>query len=144
MVSRAELRLQRLATGTTRWTESNLAILLAVGLAGAFVSWLLPVPPRSVSSLRITNGGAYDVGVRVTNADHDRWLGLATVPHGSTAVVSEIIDQGDVWTFEFAAQGRTAGEITIPRSELERGRWTMAIPSSVDDTLRQDGAPAPP
>jgi hypothetical protein len=100
--------------------------------------------PEVVERVAISNGTPYHLDVAVSDAEGDRWLRLTTVESGSTRTITDVIDQGDTWTFRFRGQGRAAGEVTIGRAALDDAGWTVEVPAAVAETLRQRGAvPSP-
>ena len=66
-----------------------------------------------VASVTVVNDTEFSVGVRVTDDGDGGWVSLTTVGDGSTSEVEDVLDQGDVWTFAFTAQGHEAGELTL-------------------------------
>ena len=100
--------------------------------------------PSFVDRIAFVNQSEYDIAVEVTSETRDGWLSVGTAQRRATSVRREIIDQGDVWIFRFAAQGETAGELRMTRAELEAAGWTVRLPDSVRDELRRKGAPPSP
>jgi hypothetical protein len=69
---------------------------------------------------------------------------MSTAHRRSTTSAVDVIDQGDMWTFRFRAQGRPAGELHLQRDELEAADWAVEIPTSTEQTLADAGAQPPP
>jgi hypothetical protein len=112
-------------------------VALAVGLVGLR-------GPTFVDEVSVTNPSEYDIGVRVSGANRDGWLILATASRRSTTATAEVIAQGDVWVFRFSAQGREGGELRITRRALELADWTVTVPDDAIQHLRDEGAPPSP
>jgi hypothetical protein len=80
----------------------------------------------------------------VTGADRDGWLGLTLVPQRTTTTVEEVVDQGETWIFRFDYVGKYEEEIEVSRRELEQNDWTIEVPPSFAQHLRDLGVPPPP
>jgi hypothetical protein len=124
--------------------RDNLVVLLGVAALALVVDLLLQAPPPVVASVTMVNDTEFSVAVRVTDDGDGGWVSLTTVGDGSTSEVEDVLDQGDVWTFAFTAQGHDAGELTLTRAQLDRAAWTVAVPEAVADRLRSEGASASP
>lgn len=115
--------------------------------AAALVAWgfglLVLNPPDVVPTVTVENTSNYNIGVKVSGPD-GAWMGLGTAAKQSTAVIHEVIDQGDEWVFHFSSQGRQAGEFRIDRADLAQAQWRIQIPADVSQTLRDSGAQLPP
>ncbi|MDQ3985511.1 MAG: hypothetical protein M3280_03330 [Actinomycetota bacterium] len=96
-----------------------------------------------VDEVTIVNDTEYPADVEVTGRARDRWLGLTVVTQRSTATVDGVIDQGEMWIFRFHYTGRYE-ELEISRNELERNDWTIEVPQSFEQRLRDLGVPPPP
>ncbi len=97
-----------------------------------------------VDQVTIVNDTGYSADVEVSGRTRDRWLGLATVGAESTHTVEQVIDQGEVWIFRFDYVGKHQEEVEIPRRELEREGWTIRVPQTFEQRLRELGVPPPP
>jgi alpha-galactosidase len=92
----------------------------------------------------IVNNTEYSANVDVTGKERDGWLRLSIVQPQSMTAVEEVIDQGEVWIFRFAYVGKYEEEVEISRRELERNEWTIEVPHSFEQRLRDlDVAPPP-
>lgn len=92
----------------------------------------------------IVNDTEYSANVDVTEKERDGWLSLTVVEPQSTATVEEIIDQGEVWIFRFAYVDRHEEDVQISRRELEENNWTIEVPPSFEQRLRDLDVPPPP
>jgi hypothetical protein len=101
------------------------------------LSWLLR-GPAFVDQVRIVNPTGFDVDVDVSGTD-GRLLELRYVSVGETAVVRDVIDQEDVWTFHFSYGGTDAGTLRLDRARLVQDDWTVEIPDEVGDRLDAAG-----
>lgn len=124
-------------------------VAAAVVITIAAVAILIPLskmsaPPPFVARLTFVNPTEYHLDVEVTDAERDGWLAVGTVHKNQSTTMDDTIDQGEVWIFRFRAQGQDGGELRVSRAQLERDRWTVQIPAQIGDTLRAQGAPAPP
>ncbi len=129
--------------GTAKGVAAAVVIVAAVAIVFIGLSRLLASPPF-VDRLTFVNPTEYDLHVEVTDARREGWLAVGTVRKNQTTTMEDTIDQGEVWTFRFAAQGQDGGELRISRMQLERDRWTVHIPAQIGATLREKGAPATP
>ena len=118
-----------------------LALLAAVALA-----FVLDRSGGSSTVPRLTfeNPTAYAIEIEASPGTGTGWTSVGSVRQMSTADVSEVTDQGDVWQFRFRSQGKIGGELSLTRSELEESGWRIVIPAEVGTTLAQTGAPPTP
>lgn len=100
--------------------------------------------PSFVPRVTFVNPSEYDLSIDSTNDGRDGWVSLVTARRRSTTVLEETFDQGDVWIFRFAGQGRDAGELQTSRRDLERANWTVQVPERIAEELRARGAPPNP
>jgi hypothetical protein len=97
-----------------------------------------------VEEVTIVNDTEYSANVDVTRKARDGWLGLTVVEPQSTETVEEVIDQGEVWIFRFDYVGKYGEEVEISRRELEGRGWTIEVPQSFEQRLRDLDVPPPP
>ena len=97
-----------------------------------------------VDELTVINDTEYSANVDVTGKERDGWLGLTLVQPQSTTTVEDVIDQGGVWIFRFDYAGKYEQEMEISRRELARNDWTVEVPQSFKDRLRDLDVPPPP
>lgn len=124
-----------------------LAVIILVAVASSIM--MIPVlrmleQPAAIDALTVDNPSAYDLSIDVGGGDGKGWMTVGTARRRATTTFQEIIDQGGIWTFRFAAQGVDGGAIEVSRAELERNGWRLRIPESVSEGLRSQGAPPPP
>lgn len=100
--------------------------------------------PRTVPRITFENPTAYAIDIEVRPGGGGGWTSAGSVRQNSTAVVSEVIDQGDVWEFRFDSQGQSGGELRLSRTELEAAGWRVSIPAEVGARLARAGAPPNP
>ncbi len=100
--------------------------------------------PAFIDRVAIVNPSEYDLDVDVSGGHRDGWMSVTTAHKGSTTQVEEVIDQGAVWVFRFKAAGYEGGELRTEREDLRRAGWSIEVPASVIDHLRQQGAPTTP
>jgi hypothetical protein len=112
------------------------ALLVIVSLAMIGVGLWLVRESSFVDRVAVKNPTGYDLNVDVTSADRDGWLPV-TVAAGSGNVTEtrDVVDEGDTWIFRFSYAGRPAGELRVPRAELERDKWQISVPSAIADRL---------
>lgn len=128
---------------TVKGVAAAVVIVAAVAIIFIGLSRLLASPPF-VDRLTFVNPTEYDLDIEVTDGRREGWLAVGTARKNKTTTMEDTIDQGEVWTFRFAAQGQDGGELRISRTQLERDRWAVQIPAQISATLRKKGAPAPP
>jgi hypothetical protein len=97
-----------------------------------------------VDELTIVNDTEYSADVEVTGRDRGGWLALTVVEPESTRSVGEVIDQGAAWIFRFDYIGKHQEEVEISRRELEENDWTIEVPPSFEQRLRELGVTPPP
>ena len=116
---------------------------IAIAVAVAALDGML-AGPRHVERVTFENTTAYDLAVAVSGEDRDGWLPLGVVRREASTSMRHVVDQGDVWTFRFAAQGEDGGEVRVTRDELAESNWTFTIPADVGGTLQAAGAAPQP
>jgi hypothetical protein len=117
-------------------------VVLAVLALFGFVAVSLLIPsPATVDHVTIKNGSEFDLNIDATSASHDGWtpVGIA-LAHADTDM-RDVIDHGDVWVFRFTGQGHDAGELRITRADLAASNWSLTVPASVAQQLRDAGVP---
>jgi hypothetical protein len=97
-----------------------------------------------VDELSLVNNTEYSANVDVTDEDRNGWLALNQLEPQSTTVVEGVIDQGEVWIFRFAYLGRYGVEVEVSRRELAQSDWSIEVPQSFEQDLREMGVPPPP
>jgi hypothetical protein len=118
-----------------------LPFVVAAIVSMAFGAAFLRSPAR-VDEVSITNPTDYPIAVEV-RGDTGGWLRLSTANAHATKTLSDVVDQGDTWTFRFHAQGHSGGEVHVDRDSLEARGWELEIPAGVGDQLRDAGATPP-
>lgn len=126
-----------------RWRAWYMVPLLAL------VPVMLPLTslldgPAVVDRITVENPTNYDITVHVSNAEGRDWLAAGTVRRRSTDDLEQIIDQGEMWTFRFSAQGEEGGQLRRTRQELQSARWRIRLPDGVNQELQAKGALFPP
>jgi hypothetical protein len=97
-----------------------------------------------VDELSIINDTEYSANVEVTDEGRDGWLALNNVESQSMTVVEDVIDQGEVWVFRFDYLGRYQVEVEVSGRELAQSDWSIEVPQSFEQGLRDMGVPPPP
>jgi hypothetical protein len=127
-----------LSTLCSDWFAIVLAVLLGLAVANLFLNY----PDRV--DIEITNPTVYAPAVEISGDERDGWQLTARLGPGATRTIQDVLDQGDVWVFRFAGQGRAGGELEVTRQDLERAAWHLDIPAEVGDRLAAQGvAPTP-
>ena len=114
---------------------------------GLFRVWLLTLvwlaacsgPAPTVDQITVVNSTDYDLEVHVTGRERDGWLPMLIVEARSQGIARGVIDQGEVWIFQFRRLGDAVCEHSLSREELERGGWRLQVPTEVEERLRQLG-----
>ena len=136
--------------GTSEGVHRRFGIVVAtvlVGLAAAIgLTSLVGLSsgPKTVARMTFENPTAYALDIEVSSGAADGWTSAGSVRQRSTAEVSEVVDQGDVWVFRFDSQGESGGELQLSRTELEASGWRVSIPDEVGARLARAGAPPTP
>jgi hypothetical protein len=116
------------------------AAMIALLMISALASAQLVRGPRFVDHVRVKNPSDLLIDVDVTGKDRDGWLAIAIARPTEMATTKDVVDQGEVWIFRFQSAEHDGGELRVSRDDLERSRWTIAIPAAVIDQLRRAGA----
>jgi hypothetical protein len=122
-------------------------VAVAVGLAVVVgLTYLIGLSsgPGTVSRITFENPTNYALDIEVSSGPGSGWTSAGSVRQKSTAEVTEVIDQGDVWLFRFDSQGASGGELQLSRTELEASGWRVSIPAEVGNRLAGAGAPPTP
>ncbi len=135
-------------------TPNRVPLRIGVGLAAAVLALAAAVvlallvdlsgSPRTVPRLTYENPTEYAVSVEVSRGTEAGWTSAGFVAPRATAVVEEVVDQGDVWLFRFHGQGESGGELRLTRRQLEASNWVVTIPAEVGRRLAAAGAPPTP
>jgi hypothetical protein len=96
-------------------------------------------PAPTVDQITVANPTDYDLEIHVTGEDREGWLPMIIVEARSEDVVRGVIDQGEVWIFQFRHLGDSMGESSLSREELERSGWRLEVPKEVEERLQQLG-----
>jgi hypothetical protein len=133
------------AATSARRPQAALVLVAALLIAAAFVFVVLPRLglPGTVEQLTVENPHAWRVNVDVTGADRDGWHSLGVLGPASTRVFEAVVDQGDVWTFEFAYAG-IAVELTTSSEALETAGWILRVPDDFAAALAAANVPPTP
>jgi hypothetical protein len=97
--------------------------------------------PEFAERVTVVNESPFDLHVTVSG-DDGGVLGLGTVPRDRSVEYRSVLDQGDTWSFTFAAGGESGGTVEVARGSLERDTWTVTVPAVVTQRLEQAGVPA--
>ncbi len=131
-------------------THRHLGVAVAVIVVGlAVVVGLtslvgLSSGPQTIPRITFENPTVYALDIEVSPGTAGGWTSAGSVRQKSTAEVTEVIDQGDVWLFRFDSQGASGGELRRSRTELEASGWRVSIPAEVGARLADAGAPPTP
>jgi hypothetical protein len=116
----------------------------AVTVAGLVLVMQSTGLPEYVDELTVENGTDFHLQISVSGGDGESRSRVGIVEAESTKVFPGIIDQGEIWLFQFHGQARLGGELRVDRSQLESDGWRLVVPESVADELREQGALPPP
>ena len=91
-----------------RWlVHSDIVSVATAGAVAIGVGFAFLRSPETIDTVSVTNPTDYDIGVEVRGAEGG-WMPMSTAQHNTTTVVSDVIDQGAIWTIRFTAQGQTS------------------------------------
>lgn len=121
-----------------------IAVIVCATAAAASGGPLLLRGPTFVDKLSIVNPSEYDIHVEASGNERQGWTSVTTADRDSTTDALDVIDQGALWVFRFSAQGRQGGELRITRTDLDQAGWSIQIPGSVIERVRQLGASPSP
>jgi hypothetical protein len=97
-----------------------------------------------VDEVTVVNDTEYSANIDVTGESRDGWLLLTSLDPHSTTTVKEVIDQDETWIVRFDYIGKYEEEVEISRRELERSNWTIEVPQSFEQRLRDLNVSPPP
>ena len=106
----------------------------------------LPSCAESVTHLDrvvVVNRTDYDFVVEVKGRDESAWLPLGIAHRRRAEAFGDVIDQGPAWVFRFSYLGKSAGEVSIRRGELEQSNWRVEVPPEAAERLRAQGVQPP-
>jgi hypothetical protein len=124
---------------TDRWLAALAAVVFAL-IVGIFIPVL--GSPATVDHLTIENRGTWSVNVSIQGSDPSDWLPLGEATAGDTTI-PDVIDPGAVWLVRFA-NGEVSYTERVNRSAIEANKWTIQVPSRIQDIIRSTGTDAPP
>jgi len=134
----------RLILGFKPGALAGIVLAAAATVAGLVLVIQSTDLPEYVDQLAVENGTDFHLRIEVSDGDDESWLAVGTVEAETTKAFPRVIDQGEVWLFRFAGQGRMGGELRVDRSQLVRDDWRLVVPESVADELRaQEALPSP-
>jgi len=128
-MSPVALESQPTAVRRTRAAASVACVVVAAIAAFIGLSALVR-GPDFVDRVTLENRTGLALGVAVTDHDEGALLGVATVSPTRTAVVEDIVDQGDRWVFVLTSAGEPVGRIQLTRDELESRDWRVVLPAT--------------
>jgi hypothetical protein len=117
----------------------TLVITGAVVVAIVALVWPGSRLPSYVDDITVVNPHPWDVGVDVTGAERDGWLGMGTVDRTASHAFGQVIDQGEQWVFRFTYSGVDGGELVVTRNELEASDWKVTVPELFAERMRASG-----
>ena len=118
------------------------AAVVAVGLLLA-AQQLLP-STSSVRQITVTNPTPFHLEIDVTGVGKAHSVTLGAIGREQDKTFDDVIDQGDQWIFRFSSGTTDAGEMRIPRSELEQNHWKLKVSNDIGARLRTAGVPESP
>ena len=128
-----------------RSSKNFVVIAAAVALLAAFaLMGRLIQAPSFVSQVAFVNRTHFDLDVAVSGGSSGGAVLLDTAQPAQTTIVSDVIDQGDTWTFTFTRAGATVGVRRMSRSGLAAHHWLVVIPAAFETTLYAHGQLPPP
>jgi hypothetical protein len=126
-----------------RWLHHDtVAIVVAAALAFTITQLLVHQPAQV--TVTVVNETPYELRIEAAGAGADSWAPVMVIDPRRTRQRTGLIDQGEQWRVQFAGQGRSGGEITVTRDELEADGWRLVVPASVVEELELRGATPPP
>jgi len=130
--------------GRARTVGRAVAALAMGALLPLAVAALLFQDPTYAPRVSIDNPSEYDILIGLREAGSASRLPLGVAVQQCVTSFEAVLDQGSTWVVDFESQGRSGGQISVDRDQLERDNWTLHVPQSAIDALRANGAPDPP
>jgi hypothetical protein len=116
------------------------AVVVIVSLAMIALGLWLVRDPSFVDRVEVRNPTGYDLNIDITGSDRDGWLPISVATGGNNVTsTDEVVDQGDTWIFRFNYAGYSAGELRVPRSQLQDADWRVVVPDVVARRLLDQG-----
>ena len=116
--------------------------VVALGLLFA-AQQLLPTT-SSVRRITVTNPTPFHLEIDATGVGKAHSVTLGAIGREQDKTFDDVIDQGDQWIFRFSSGATAAGEMRIPRSQLEQSDWKLTVSPDVANRLRTAGVPESP
>lgn len=92
-----------------------------------------------VAQVTIDNPTPYDLQVDVGGPGRGGILALGTVPRDGSRSFEQVVDQGSRWVFRLSFGGKDVGEVVVPRPQLEKDGWRVAVPAAIGQDLAAAG-----
>ena len=119
----------------------GLAALAALAVAFGVGVGSLTEGSAFVAEVTVDNPTVYNLQVDVGSPGEEQLLALGTVGREGTRSFEQIVDQGERWVFHLTFGGEDAGEVEVPRAELENDGWRVQVPAAVGQRLADAGYP---
>lgn len=118
-----------------------LGLVVLTALAVAFGIGVGSITRGSAFVPRVTvdNPTRYNIQVDVGAPGEDQVLAVGTVPRDGSRTFEEVADQGERWVFRLSFGGEDVGQIVVPRLQLEKDGWRIAVPAEVGQRLADAG-----
>lgn len=94
-----------------------------------------------VERITVDNPTLYNLQLDVGDPGDGRVLAVGAVPREGSRSFEQVIDQGERWVFRLSFGGEEVDEIVVPRPQLEKDGWKIAVPPDVGRRLADAGFP---
>jgi hypothetical protein len=115
---------ERLGAGSVITIVVALAALMIVAWSGALTA------PNHVERLTIDNPHRWLANVDARPAGQGGWTGVGAISADDTQEFQEVLDMGETWELRFRYAGAVEVTMSVDRSQLQQGEWTVAVPAS--------------
>ena len=133
------------ASGRNRRPVALIALAVsASAVALLFAAQRLAPAGPSVRRVTVTNPTPYHLEIDAAGVGRAHAVTLGAVPREQEKTFDDVIDQGAVWIFRYSSGGTDAGEMRVPRAQLQRDNWKITVADEVARRLQAAGVPPSP
>ncbi len=94
-----------------------------------------------VARITVENPTQFNLQVDAGAPGEDEVVALGSVPREGTRSFEQVVDQGERWVFRLSFGGEDAGEVVVPRPQLEKDGWRVVVPAGIGQALADAGHP---
>jgi hypothetical protein len=112
-----------------------MVVAIALACAALIPMVRLVAPVGSVVHVAIVNPSEYAFELKVSDHARAGWMPVGTAQPKTTTIFTDVYDQGDAWTVQFA-YGSYESVVPITRADLQHAGWRVTVPADLIAHLR--------